>query len=131
MWPVARMRAGLRTLPSVRIPAVRVASLVRLSAILWALSCARETGDPCDGARQKIGSCSLQPPRRVQGQFPFPTTFAPECAGSDACYAGCINASSCQAIAFVVNLPVTDPNEHIPDDAPEFYQCLTTCWDLL
>ncbi len=81
----------------------------------------------CDEANDKLESCGDQ----IYHTFgtttrPTPVAIDDDCSGQSRCLADCVNAASCDALAFVLN-EVRDPNIPVPAGALEFSQCFTRC----
>lgn len=81
----------------------------------------------CDEAKDKLDSCSYEIHHTIGTTIhPVPVTINDDCSGQTRCLAECVNAASCQALAFVLN-GVSDPNTPIPPGAIEFSHCFNKC----
>jgi hypothetical protein len=82
----------------------------------------------CDEAQDKLDSCSYEIHHTAGNTIhPVPLTINDDCSGETRCLAQCVNAASCQALAFVLNGVSADPNTPLPQGAPEFSDCFNKC----
>lgn len=83
----------------------------------------------CDAARDKLDSCHGEIYAAHGGAIhPVPVTIGDHCSEDDRCTADCVNAASCEAMAYVLNY-VSDPNFPPPPDARSFSDCFERCLD--
>lgn len=82
----------------------------------------------CDEAKDKLEHChdEIYDTAGATTVHPVPITFNDDCSGENRCVAECVNATSCEALAFVLN-HVSDPNRSIPAGTEEFSRCYAKC----
>lgn len=81
----------------------------------------------CEEAKDKLDSCSDEIYHTVGTSIhPTPITIVDDCSGQNRCVSECIDAASCEALAYALN-DVSDPNRPPPEGTKAFVECFTLC----